>query len=70
MDRIGVSSSNISSIGYNSINSILEIEFTSGDVYQYQHVPSDIYNDFLLAESHGKYFAINIKDKFQYLKVY
>jgi len=35
MDRKQVNSSNIQSIGYDVQSAILEVEFTSGDVYQY-----------------------------------
>ena len=56
MTRQSVSSSNISSIGYDSNSKILEIEFHSGSVYQYYNVPENIYISLMNASSHGQYF--------------
>ncbi|HEY4515418.1 MAG TPA: KTSC domain-containing protein [Candidatus Paceibacterota bacterium] len=60
MQRHPVSSSNISSIGYDSQTAILEVEFTSGDVYQYFNVPEHLYNGLLQAASPGQFLNINI----------
>ncbi len=38
MDRTSVTSSNIRSIGYDPRSKILEVEFTSGDIYQYFNI--------------------------------
>ena len=54
MRRIGVNSSSITSIGYDSQRRELEIEFrSSGDVYRYFDVPMEEFNEFLAAESKG-----------------
>lgn len=66
MDRIPVSSSNLSSVGYDEDDRILEIEFNSGGVYQYYDVPHRIHQELMNASSHGKYFHSNIKDNFRY----
>ena len=44
MDRQSVRSSNISSIGYDENNRILEIEFRHGGIYQYLNVPLNHHN--------------------------
>jgi len=69
MYRIPVTSSNIRSIGYDSQTAILEVEFTSGDVYQYFNVPEHIYQQFLRASSHGQFFNDNIRYNYRYQKV-
>ena len=69
MDRTSVSSSNIASIGYDSENNVLEVEFLSGSVYQYYSVPEYIYNDFMNAPSHGRYLNWNIKGYYRYYRV-
>lgn len=69
MERTSVSSSNISSIGYDPDNELLEIEFNSGDVYLYFSVPEGIFDALMKAPSHGKYFAQNIKNDYEYKKV-
>lgn len=61
MTRQPVSSSSIRSIGYEPTTQILEVEFTSGHVYQYFNVPNAIYAGLMVASSHGKYLDANVK---------
>lgn len=69
MWRAEVESSNLKSVGYNPLEQVLEIEFRSGGVYQYFQVPFDVYEELLKAESKGKYFWSNIRNKYEYKKV-
>ena len=69
MERKGVDSSNISSIGYDEDSSTLEIEFHSGAVYQYFDVPLNVYEGLWDAGSKGQYFAQHIKGYFRYVKI-
>ena len=69
MDRTPVSSSNLAAVGYDPNTKILEIEFHGGSVYAYSDVPQDIFDELMSAESHGKYFNANIKDKYPYTKI-
>ena len=69
MNRVSVSSSNLSSVGYDQTNQVLEIEFNSGGVYQYFDVPKPIHQELMNAASHGKYFHRNIKDNYSYDQV-
>ncbi len=64
MNRQGVKSSNIKSIGYNESQQLLEVEFTNGTVYQYKDVPRDKYQALIEADSIGRYFMQNIRGKF------
>lgn len=66
MQRSFVSSSNISSIGYDPKTYTLEIEFHSGGVYQYHDIPQSEYDALMSASSHGSYFARNIKNRYSY----
>jgi hypothetical protein len=66
MERFTVKSSNIASVGYDSVRLILEIEFKSGGVYQYFKVPLRIYTEFLSAPSLGRYLNKNIVPIFDY----
>lgn len=61
MQRQSVSSSNISSIGYDENSNTLEIEFHNGGVYQYFNVPKNVFEGLMSASSHGQYFDQNIK---------
>ncbi|MFR4634095.1 MAG: KTSC domain-containing protein [Blautia faecis] len=61
---IPVSSSNISSIGYQS--GTLYVSFHSGGLYAYSGVPESIYRELMSASSHGKYLASQIKGRYPY----
>jgi len=63
--RIPVDSSNLASVGYNPWTGVLEIEFHGRRVYQYFGVPFAVYLDLMAADSHGKYFYVNIRDQYQ-----
>lgn len=69
MDRTPVSSSNISAIGYDADNQLLEVEFNNGSVYSYSGVPSGEYEGFMAADSKGKYLHANIKTRYSYVKL-
>lgn len=61
MDRKYVLSSDIASIGYNSMSHILEVEFLNGSIYRYYNVPEALYEGLMAADSHGKYLNEYIK---------
>ena len=68
MDRISVVSSNLRSVGYDPDNSILEVEFTNGQIYHYQGVPQDAYQQLMGAGSKGTFFNANIRNAFPFYK--
>jgi hypothetical protein len=61
-------SSNIARIRYLSEQSILEIEFKKGLVYQYFDVPENVFEQLKSANSKGQYFAANIKGSYRYAR--
>ena len=64
MERQNVDSSMATSIGYDSENSTLEIEFKkTGEVWQYYDVPESVYQE-LISGSIGKYFQANSKKQY------
>ncbi|MDS0295716.1 KTSC domain-containing protein [Halogeometricum luteum] len=69
MNRKPVSSSNLRSVGYDSSANTLEIEFHSGQVYQYFNVPESIYQGLMNAASHGKYHHRHIKNNYRYKRI-
>lgn len=69
MERISVNSSNIRSIGYEPLAAILEVEFTSNEVYQYFNVPEHLFQQFLYASSHGQFLNDNIRYNYRYQKI-
>jgi KTSC domain-containing protein len=69
MKRQQVESSMLRGVGYDSETRTLEIEFTSGQVYEYHDVPPEVYAGLLRAESLGQYFHENIRDAYSYLRL-
>jgi len=70
MERAPVSSATMSSVGYDLEVRTLEIEFASGEIYQYLDVPEEIYRGLMTADSKGRYFNLVIKPLgFEYRKL-
>lgn len=69
MYRTPVTSSNIRSIGYDPQSAVLEVEFTSGDVYRYFNVPERLHRELMNASSHGRFLNEYIKYSYRYQKV-
>jgi hypothetical protein len=60
MKRHHVTSSMAVSVGFDPDTSTLEIEFHSGEIWQYHRVTEDMYNE-MMSGSIGKYFQEYIK---------
>lgn len=64
MRRHPVTSSVLRSVGYDAATALLEIEFTSGDVYRYFAVPPSVHRALMDADSPGAYFNRHISDRY------
>lgn len=64
MRRSLVSSSAISSVGYDPKEEVLEVEFSSGSVYDYHGVPPEVYKSLMSAESKGRFVSENIRGQY------
>ncbi len=64
-----VSSSNVSTVGYNAGTNTLEVIFHSGAVYHYFGVDEDVYESFLAAASKGKFVHYVLKGAYAYERV-
>jgi hypothetical protein len=51
-------------VGYDPELRMLEVEFSSGSVYDYFGVTERLYQSFLEAPSKGKFFAQRIRSRF------
>lgn len=69
MNRNSVVSSNVASVGYDVESETLEVEFRSGDVYQYSGVPESEYNGLMASGSVGAYLNARIKNAYSYTRV-
>lgn len=67
MERAPVRSSDLRSVGY--LESILEIEFHSGGLYQYHGVPEHVYNALMSAPSKGRYFHRAVRGVYPYVRL-
>ena len=65
MRRSPVSSSAISSVGYDRKAKTLELEFSSGGVYDYYEVPSKVYAELMSAESKGRFISERIRGQYR-----
>ena len=61
MDRVDVESKNVVSAGYDAENSILEIEYSDGGIYQYTNVPQTKYEELISTDSVGRFLIQSIK---------
>ena len=56
------------SVGYDRRTATLEIEFHSGEIWQYHEVEENVYQE-LIKGSIGKYFQANIKHMYKETRV-
>lgn len=56
MDRTPVESSCLRSLGYDGARRLLEVEFQSGALYQYEEVSPEVVRELLAADSLGRHF--------------
>lgn len=61
-----VESSAFQAAAYAERQALLYLLFRSGEVYRYFDVPQWRYQEFLAAESKGRYFGRNIRARFRY----
>jgi hypothetical protein len=69
MQRESVESSTLASVGYDETQFLLELEFRSGELYQYVGPSDHVYRDLMTAESKGRFFNQNIRDHFPYVRL-
>ena len=64
-----IESSNLVKTIYDSETKKMITEFKNGVKYEYDEVPHNIYAQFRLSESQGKFFNTNISKTFKYKKL-
>jgi hypothetical protein len=64
-----IESSNLKLTEYDTSESKLIVEFKNGQRYEYEDVPHNIYAQFRLSESQGKFFNTSISKKYKYKKL-
>ena len=64
-----IQSSNIKKTEYDTETKKLMVEFSNGAKYEYDEVPLQLYTQFRMSESQGKFFTSKISKTFKYKKV-
>jgi lysyl-tRNA synthetase class 2 len=64
-----VESEAITDIDYDADRAKLFVRFHGGDAYVYVGVPGDVHRSFVDAESKGRFFAYEIRDRYPYNKL-
>jgi len=66
IDWVPVESKLLAAAAYDAPRWQLYLRFNSGEVYRYFTFPAEQYQEFLDAESQGKYFLSHIRNQFPY----
>ena len=69
MKRTAVDSSMMASVGYDRARKTLEIEFQTGDIYEYLDVPRDVFRGLLDAGSKGRFFHAEIDGVYAFAQI-
>ncbi len=56
-------------VGYDARLQVLQVEFNTGDKYQYKEVPAAEYEGLMSAESIGQYMHRHIIDQYDYERI-
>ena len=69
MIREPISSTNLISLGYDADAETLEVEFSSGAIYQYYNVGAALYEQLMQAPSKGQFLNVYIKNAYPFSRV-
>jgi len=69
MNRVNLKSSFLKSVGFDGGARMLEVEFASGEVWQFASVPMAVYAELVRAPSKGTYFEHFISDRYVHKRV-
>jgi len=64
-----IESSNIVKTEYDTTTKLLVVEFKNESKYEYENVPHQIYTQFRMSESQGKFFNSKISKNYKYKKL-
>lgn len=70
MEWVPIKSRLFASVRYAAERQELYLRFCNGDIYCYFRCSAELYNEFLAAESKGRYFSQKIRNQFRYEQVY
>ncbi len=62
-------SSFLKAVGYDKNYKRMELHFSDGQQYEYYHVPVQVFDSFLAAESHGRFYNACVKGQYDETKI-
>ena len=65
-EMVQVVSTSIDAVGFDPVSAELWVRFVTGTTYVYSGVPEPVFDEFLLAESKGRYFNGEIRDTYPF----
>lgn len=68
MNRIQINSKTIKSMGFDHTQRTLEIEYSTGEIYQYKKVPVPMWFDLKASDAKGRFLHRHIK-RFERVKI-
>jgi hypothetical protein len=68
-DWIPIQSRALLAARYSFAGRLLQIAFRTGRFYQYEGVPSGVFDALMAADSKGTYFNQNIRDRFPFIEM-
>jgi hypothetical protein len=66
LEWVPVESRVVKAAGYRADAQQLYVQFHSGEIYRYFEFPLQRYEEFLAADSKGRYFSQHIRNRFRY----
>lgn len=66
MERTNIDTRLIKSMGYDKEKKIMEVEFTSDMIYQYNNFPEELYEEIVNHKSIDKFFKLNVVNRYHY----
>ena len=64
-----IQSTNIKKTEYDTESKKLLVTFNNGALYEYDEVPHQLYTQFRMTESQGKFFSTKISKNYKYKKI-
>lgn len=64
-----IQSSNLKKTEYDTETKKMLVEFNNGAKYEYSEIPHQLYTQFRISESQGKFFSTKISKIYKYRKV-
>ena len=69
MNKFPVTSASLAAVGFDSATQTLEVEFQNERIYRYYGVPYAVFADLEQADSKGRFFNSQIRNRYPYVRV-